>query len=78
MKKIYNISLGGLTVALFAFAPLFIGQVHAQTMTQEKVDQQYTIVHSQLRSTLVEHVKLLQMVFIQHLEGRLAELQAAQ
>jgi sensor domain CHASE-containing protein len=60
-----------LSIGLFS-----ANQLHAQTFTQEHVDGQMTVVTAQLEVALTEYVKLLQMIFIQHLEERLAELQA--
>jgi len=65
-----------LLATLFGAGLFSVNQLNAQTITQQTVDQQTEVVNVQLKMTLTEYVKLLQMILIQRLEERLAELQA--
>ncbi len=58
-------------IAGMLFAPL----THAQTITQSQIDEQKRVVLSEILSTLQEHYKLLQMIYIKQLEAKLIQLQ---
>ncbi len=64
-----------LLVTILTASQFSVNQLYAQTINQERVDQQLVAVNTQLKMTLTEYVKLLQMILIQRLEGRLLELQ---
>lgn len=78
MTTIHNMLAVVLVTVMLAMSPLFLNQVNAQIVTEQQIAQQNNVARDQLRVTLVEHVKLLQMILIQHLEARLAQLQAQQ
>lgn len=65
-----------LVFAVGAFAPTH--PVSAALITNNDVEDQKAVVHESIRLAMLEQVKLIQMVFIQLLETRVAELQAQQ
>lgn len=76
MKK--NIIPVVLALVLVVGTFLPAASVKAALITDADVTEQTAVVHESIRVTLFEQVKLIQMVFIQLLEVRIAELQAQQ
>jgi len=73
-NRIITTMLLTLVFAVGTFAPLT--RVQAAYISNEQVEEQKMVLNESVRNLLLEELKLVQMIFIQLLEERIADLEA--